>query len=346
MLSKKEFLDTPPKKRKFWLITEKLFLGYFCGFYIFFVFLFLLSFWFSFFFCFFVEGLRARWGGPKGHLTWPPKPSSFLFCFVLVFFGPPHLALNTPYFFCFFSFPFFASNRQKNLLSLSLFLPSLFWPPPFSMSLSLSLSCYFLFSFLSFFFALFSFLVFLSFFSFFFAFVSWKEQHQNIELQLFFTNLFSFLGGFLSCFSFESLYLIFVFFFPDFKLCFLFNINVFGFKKSKLKNTNFWSKGGLQQNGFFMSLCLVQNVKSYRSFCPVFFCQFWLMFEKHYENRYFSAFFKEKAKIPFEVLLSGPSSGPSWLQLKNGQLGPDNNTSNLRAQVFFKKKVFLTNSAL
>ena len=30
-------------------------------------------------------------------------------------------------------------------------------------------------------------------------------------------------------------------------------------------------------------------------------------------------------------------SGPSWLQLKNGQLGPDNNTSNLRAQIFSKK---------
>ena len=30
-------------------------------------------------------------------------------------------------------------------------------------------------------------------------------------------------------------------------------------------------------------------------------------------------------------------SGPSWLQLKNGQLGPDNNTANLRAQFLFKK---------
>ena len=45
-----------------------------------FVFLFLF-FLFLFFFCFvFLEGLRVRWGGPK---------------------GPPHLALNPPYFFCF-----------------------------------------------------------------------------------------------------------------------------------------------------------------------------------------------------------------------------------------------------
>ena len=43
----------------------------------------------------------------------------------------------------------------------------------------------------------------------------------------------------------------------------------------------------------------------------------------------------------FEVLLSGQVGviiWPSWLQLKNGQLGPDNNTSNLRAQFFFKKE--------
>ena len=35
-----------------------------------FCFLFFVCF-FLFFFCFFLEGLRVRWGGPKGHLTWP-----------------------------------------------------------------------------------------------------------------------------------------------------------------------------------------------------------------------------------------------------------------------------------
>ena len=34
---------------------------------VFFVFVFVLV----FVFCFFLEGLRVRWGGPKGHLTWP-----------------------------------------------------------------------------------------------------------------------------------------------------------------------------------------------------------------------------------------------------------------------------------
>ena len=59
----------------------------------------------------------------------------------------------------------------------------------------------------------------------------------------------------------------FLSFFADFQLCFLFNINAFGFKKHKLKNTNFWSEGGLQQNVFFIT-CVLQNVKSYRFFCP------------------------------------------------------------------------------
>ena len=41
--------------------------------FVFFVFVFFLFFFVSLlFFClFFLEGLRVRWGGPKGHLTWP-----------------------------------------------------------------------------------------------------------------------------------------------------------------------------------------------------------------------------------------------------------------------------------
>ena len=60
----------PPKKGKFWLITEKLIFGYFLCF----------CFFFCFFFCllFFSEGLRVKWG---------PKPSLLFlfafFCFVL-----------------------------------------------------------------------------------------------------------------------------------------------------------------------------------------------------------------------------------------------------------------------
>ena len=72
--------------------------------------------------------------------------------------------------------------------------------------------------------------------------------------------MFSFFG-FLSCFLFEISFS-YLCVFPDFELCFLLNIIVFGFKKPKLKNTNFWSRGGLQHNGFFcMSLCFAKCEK-------------------------------------------------------------------------------------
>ena len=72
-------------------------------------------------------------------------------------------------------------------------------------------------------------------------------------------NVYSFFG-FLSCFLFEISFS-YLSFFPDFELCLLFNINVFGFKKPKFKNTNFWSKGELQHNGFFMNLCFAKCEK-------------------------------------------------------------------------------------
>ena len=129
------------------------FLFCFCFCFFFFVFLFfvLVVFVFVFFvFCCFVflEGLRVRRGGPKGHLTWPQTLLIFLFLFFvwfcLVLFvlfvlfllfvfcflgrfkgqvrwpkGPPHLALNPPYF-CFlllffvcFCFLIFLQNRKN-----------------------------------------------------------------------------------------------------------------------------------------------------------------------------------------------------------------------------------------
>ena len=97
---KRDF-EKPPKKRKIWLITEKLFFGIFAVFFgggaSFFL-----------FFCwFFLEGLRVKWGGPKGHLTWP---STLLicfccfYCFFVLFFV-----------FCFLFFGFF--NTEKTLFS-------------------------------------------------------------------------------------------------------------------------------------------------------------------------------------------------------------------------------------
>ena len=97
-------------------------------------------------------------------------------------------------------------------------------------------------------------------------------------------------------------------FFPGIQLCFLSNINVFGFKKHKLRNTNFWSKGELQQNGFFNNLCFEKCEKLSFLFAP-FLAKFWLMFKKHCKNRCFSTFSKAKKRKNdhFPKLLSGPS---------------------------------------
>ena len=283
---------------------------FFLSFFLFFCFFFLFVFFFFLFcLCFFVGGFKGQVRWPKGppHLALNPPYFFFCFCFlffVLLFFGgfkgqvrwpkgPPHLALNPPYLFFvvfvvlfFFGFVFWLFNTEKNLVFppekgiFCLFSVFLFLSPLALLGLPLFL---FLFLCLSFFFfsfflpscLCFCFLLvpcFCSFFvsfSFFFAFLSWKEQHQNIKLQVFFFLksflFFSFLPFFLSSSFFLSLL------FPDFKLCFLFNIKVFGFKTKNLEKNIFWSKGGLQQNGFFLSTCVLQNVKSYRFFFGHFF---------------------------------------------------------------------------
>ena len=169
-----------------------------------------------------------------------PKHSLFVCCFV------------------FFSFPFFASNR-KNLvfplekgifclfLSVSLcFSLALFWPPPFSISLSLSLSIllFFLSSFLSCLFAFFCFLVFVSLFPFLSSLLLLHEKNNikifNYKVVLHQWYLFF---SFLSCFFFEIPFA-FLCFFPDFRLCFLFNIIVFGLK-NQVEKHQFLVKRGL-----------------------------------------------------------------------------------------------------
>ena len=263
-LSKKAIFGHPPqKKRKFWLITEKLFRGYFCVF-------FLSCFFFFFVLFLFFIGF-VFWGGFKGQVRWP--------------FGPPHLALNPPYFllFCFlFSFPFFASNRKKPVFPLEKGVFCLF----LSVSLCFSLAFFglpllqflFLCSFLLFFLLVFPFCfllvpcfsLFLS-FSFFFAFVSWKEQHQNIKLQLFFHQYFLF---FVSCllFSFQSLFLIFAFF--------LIWSYVFGSTSMLLVSSNqssktpiFGQKRGCNKTGLFYEPVFCKTWK-----VIVFFAHFWANF--------------------------------------------------------------------
>ena len=158
--------------------------------------------------------------------------------------------------------------------------------------LSVLLLSFFLPSCLSFL-AFFFFLVFVSFFcSFFCAFVSWKEQHENIKLEfLLFIKMFTFLG-FLSCFLFEISFPLSLFF-PDFELCFLFNIIVFGFKKPSWKTPILGQKGGCNITVFLWT-CVLQNVKSYRFLG--FFGNFWLFFKNTIKTGILAHFSKQKIK--------------------------------------------------
>ena len=111
-VSKKGNFEKPSKKGKLWLIIEKLFFGVFAVFWVFFLLVF-------FFGCFLLGGFKGQVRWPKGppHLALNP-PFFFCFCFLFfvlffVFFGgfkgqvrwpkgPPHLDLNPPYLFLLF----------------------------------------------------------------------------------------------------------------------------------------------------------------------------------------------------------------------------------------------------
>ena len=181
-----------------------------------------------------------------------PKPSFFYYIFVLFVF-----------FFSFLSLlvidkkPCFPPRKGH----FSLFLECL---PLFLRCFSLVL--FFLSSFPSLFFAFFLFPWFCLFLSFFFLFLSsLLLYHERNNIKILNCKVFS---SILSFFGFAVLFFSYLFFFPDFKLCLLFNINVFGFKKHKLKNTNLGSRGGLQQNGFITNLCFAKCEKLSFFCCP------------------------------------------------------------------------------
>ena len=200
VVKKGDFGHPPKIKKKLTDNWKALFLVLLC-FLLFFLccfFLFLFSLLFFLLFCVF-------FGGFKGQVTWPEGPPhlalnppyfffvSFFFVFVFFCFGfkgqvrwpkgPPHLALNPPYllFFCFFVFPFFTKNLvfPPRKGHLCLFL---------SVSLSFSLAFFGLPLFQIFFLCLSLLLVlFSSFLSFFFAFFCF----------LFFVSFFHFLSSLL-----------------------------------------------------------------------------------------------------------------------------------------------------
>ena len=174
-----------------------------------------------------------------------------------------------------------------------MFLLSLFWPPPFSIYLSLSLSCSCPFSsFLSFFFAFFWFLVFVSFFPFLSSLLLFMKgtTSKYYSAKFFFINVFSLFWFpvliFLSNPFFLSL------FFLDFNLVFF--VQCFWFQKHQVEKHHFLVKRGVAtKRFFFMSLCFAKCEKVL-VFLAIF-CKFWLMFKKHYKIG-ISAHFKKQQK--------------------------------------------------
>ena len=257
-LPKKGNFGHPPKKKKM-IVNWKAHLWQFLCFFVF------CCFW-GVCFCFV----------SSGHLTWPLNPP-YLFLFVL-FFSFVCISFKKHFFpqsgfFCLFlsvslcfSWAFFGLPLVQ-FLFLCLFL---------SLSLSLSLVLFFLSSFSPFFFAFFWLLLFVSLFVFFcflssLLLINEKQQHQNILLQsLFAINSFSF-SRVLCLVSLSNPFFLSLFF-PDFKLCFLFNMYVFGFQNKQFKTQFFGQEGGCNKRFFFVFCKMWKVIVFWGGF---FCCKFW-----------------------------------------------------------------------
>ena len=89
---------------------------------------------------------------------------------------------------------------------------------------------------------------------------------------LFFPEIFSLSFGFLSCFFFPIPFSYLCFFLIlSYVVC---STSMFLVSKNKVENTNFWSKGELQQNGFFYEPVFFFFKCEKLSFSlPIVFCQ-------------------------------------------------------------------------
>ena len=138
-------------------------------------------------------------------------------------------------------------------MSLPLFLLSLFWPPPFSMSLPLSLACSSIFFFLLVFFAFFWFLLFVSFFPFVSSLLLFHERNniKTFNCTFLFSSIFSLFFCLVSCLAspFKSFLLILVFF-ADFKLFFV-QHECFWLQNKQQKTQMFGQGGGCNKVFFF-----------------------------------------------------------------------------------------------
>ena len=134
-------------------------------------------------------------------------------------------------------------------------------------------------SFLSFFFAFFLFLVFVSFFPFLSSLLFFHEK-KNIKIFNcnFFLKCFLFCC-FLSCFSVSNPFFLSLLF-PDFKLCFLFNINVFISKRTNWKAQKKQKKNNCNKTGFFYEPVFCKMSKVIVFFLPLF-CKFLVDVQKN-----------------------------------------------------------------
>ena len=215
---------------------------------------------FLFLFCFFVFVFGL---GFKGQVRWPK--------------GPPHLALNPPYLFFFvflcFAFPFLCLLPiDKNpvfpldkdifclFLSVSLCFPLAFSGLPlfsFSFSVSLLFFSFFLPSCLSWLLSFASWFLSLSFLFFLLCFCFMKRTTSKYSS--FPSSIVSLVLVSCLVFSLKSLFSY---------LCFFSDLKNQSWKKKK-KTQMFGKKGGCNKT-FFVWTCVLQNVKSYRFFCPFF----------------------------------------------------------------------------
>ena len=238
------------------------------------------------------------------------KPSLFYFLFVFLCFSFLSLLLIDKNLF----FPL-----QKGIfglfLSVSLSFSVAFFGLPlfeflflclsFSLSLSISISR----SFLSFFLLVFLF-CFLSapWFSLFLSFSSLLLFHARSSIKTLncncFSSIFSFFG-FLSCFFFPIPFsYLCMFLILSYVFC---STSMFLVENIKVEKHQFLVKRGVATKRYFYEPVFWKMWKVIVFFCP-FFGPILVDVQKHYENRYFSTFLKQKKqKYHFEVLLSGPS---------------------------------------
>ena len=145
-------------------------------------------------------------------------------------------------------------------LSFSL---SLFWPPSFCVSLSLSLFflLFFLSSFLSLFFAVFWFLVFVSFFLFLSSLLFFHERNniKNFNCKFFSSSIFSLF--LVSCLFFFQVPFSYLCYFLILSYVFCSTSRFLVSKQTTKKTEIFGQKGGCNKTGFFINLCFAKCEK-------------------------------------------------------------------------------------